>query len=793
MDPNDEEYLPRKVASEESNGFGDADSDDVSDISIFSEEEEEEENDIVEPSLLPPEEDGPYGHNLRRSFHLPLESSDHSQSQASVVSGANLISNRLSVGRRSAESMFSMNSRFTSRAGARNSALVGSMNSRFPVVTGARTSAPGAYRSMFDREQRSQSIFQEEMRFDRGSFAHSRDSSSSQRSPYYEHTGGWLRLRPQKPANFTERSRFLNSISQPSSNGSASTFSKYHHHDLMSRIPPSLNKNTNYRQVSDKQLSLKEEDDAYFAEERKIDEEEGNVEIPDSFANLDIGKGNNRLQEDLSSAKPTNQEEGKRTDILSKTENDGDVAEEMKQTYEHEAQAPSDRSPFDGNSMTSPSRQASVVDTRWASSDSKYEIYACRVDQNQGDKAVEIPLFLFQRPHMRAFHFAWMSFFAAFFTWFAISPLLPEIKSSLRLSHQEIWMSNVFSSAGTVICRIIVGPLNDRFGARWVMASTLAIAAIPVMATGLVHNAVELSILRLITGVAGSTFVTCQYWTSSMFTREISGTANSLAAGWGNLGGGITQIVMGSVLFPLFKLIYKETGDDTDTEDASADRAWRTVCVVPAIFSLVMAFLVIKYSDDSPKGNYKKLQRLRLMPNVEAKKVLKAAASDYNTWLLAFHYGCCFGAEVTFTAGAALYFSEEFNQKTESAAALASIFGWMNLFARGMGGFVSDIANVKFGMRGRLLWQFGTIVLEGIFLIAFGYTTTMSSAISIMIFLSVFVQNAEVRERLSILVQLFCNYPSRHTHPSCFIVYKYMSRDPLIALYPTFVLTRQDL
>ena len=38
-----------------------------------------------------------------------------------------------------------------------------------------------------------------------------------------------------------------------------------------------------------------------------------------------------------------------------------------------------------------------------------------------------------------------------------------------------------------------------------------------------------------------------------MFTKEIAGTANALVGGWGNLGGGVTQLVMGAVLFPLFK------------------------------------------------------------------------------------------------------------------------------------------------------------------------------------------------------------------------------------------------
>jgi len=78
-------------------------------------------------------------------------------------------------------------------------------------------------------------------------------------------------------------------------------------------------------------------------------------------------------------------------------------------------------------------------DMHRASLDSKYESYSCRVDRRQKDKSTEIPLFNFDRPHMRAFHFSWFSFFIAFFMWFSITPILKEVKDSLNLSHQDVW------------------------------------------------------------------------------------------------------------------------------------------------------------------------------------------------------------------------------------------------------------------------------------------------------------------------------------------------------------------
>lgn len=172
-----------------------------------------------------------------------------------------------------------------------------------------------------------------------------------------------------------------------------------------------------------------------------------------------------------------------------------------------------------------------------------------------------------------------------------------------------------------------------------------------------------------------------------MFTREWVGTANATVAGWGNLGGGTTQIIVGSLLFPILKATY----------GGSAEKAWRTACVFPATLGLITAYAVIRYSDDCPTGNYSKLKKEKKMENVSAVSSLKDGALNFNTWLLFIQYACCFGVEITMNNAAALYFSQKFHLRTEEAAAAASIFGWMNIFARGCGGFVSDKMNARLG------------------------------------------------------------------------------------------------
>jgi NNP family nitrate/nitrite transporter-like MFS transporter len=158
------------------------------------------------------------------------------------------------------------------------------------------------------------------------------------------------------------------------------------------------------------------------------------------------------------------------------------------------------------------------------------------VDPKQDDKATEIKLCSLARPHMRAFHCAWWSFFMAVFMWFSIAPLLSEIQVKLDLSKEEIWTSSIVGVTGTMFVRFLLGPICDKYGPRVPYTFILCTASIPTACTGFVNSSAGLSIVRLCIGVAGGSFVMTQFWMSRLFAKEIVGTANALTAGWGNLG-----------------------------------------------------------------------------------------------------------------------------------------------------------------------------------------------------------------------------------------------------------------
>lgn len=372
-----------------------------------------------------------------------------------------------------------------------------------------------------------------------------------------------------------------------------------------------------------------------------------------------------------------------------------------------------------------------------AAPESVYERYHVTVDHNEGDRATEIRLFQFHRPHMRGFHVAWISFFLAFMIWFSPAPLLKEIQKSLNLTKKEIWTSSITNDLTAIVLRILVGPLCDAYGARRPMAAVLIVASIPTACVGLIESAAGLAITRFFIGIAGSSFVMSQFWPSRMFARELSGTANGMVGGWGNLGGAFAQLMMGAVLFPAFRDRYEEEG-----EENPAELAWRIVCVIPAAVALCWGIMVPFISDDAPMGNYREMRRRGAMDTIFMTTALRSGAL-MNTWILCMQYACSFGVELVMNNAAVLYFVDEFGLSTEDAAALGFIYGSMNLFARGIGGLLSDKLNLKFGMRGRLWLTTVLLIMEGGVILIFPFVNNLVFAVLTMCTFSIFTQAAE--------------------------------------------------
>ena len=350
----------------------------------------------------------------------------------------------------------------------------------------------------------------------------------------------------------------------------------------------------------------------------------------------------------------------------------------------------------------------------------------------ESSKATRINLFSLKTPQMRAFHLTWFAFFLAFFGWFGIAPLMALVREDLLLTKAQIGNTIIASVAITILARLAIGWLCDRIGPRLAYSGLLTIGSIPVMCIGLAQSYETFLLFRLAIGVIGASFVITQYHTSVMFSSNVVGTANATTAGWGNMGGGVTQIVMPLVLAGALMLGVGET------------LGWRLAMVVPGVALFLVGIAYFFLTQDAPLGNYKDLRAKGLMPQAsQVRGSFLSAAKDYRVWALFVIYGACFGVELTINNIAALYYFDRFDLDLKTAGLIAGLFGLMNLFARTTGGMLGDKFGIRFGLKGRVMFLGIVLLIEGIALIVFSQMATLFLAVGAMIIFSLFVQMSE--------------------------------------------------
>lgn len=361
-------------------------------------------------------------------------------------------------------------------------------------------------------------------------------------------------------------------------------------------------------------------------------------------------------------------------------------------------------------------------------------------------KAKTIRLRSLRRPHMRAFHYAWLSFFLAFFGWFALAPLQNRIQKDGKVDGFEesnFKAQNTIAIAGTILMRFLIGPFCDRFGPRLAQSLLIGVFSIPVLLVATAYRYWQWVTARFFIGFIGATFVVTQFWTSVMFSSNIVGTANATSAGWGNLGGGVTQAIM-----PLIRALMERAVKNTSSlNDKDAfDKSWRLAMIWPGFALLIFSIIMYLTSDDLPQGRYSDLHKAGTKEKTNPFKAFGRAALNWRSWVLHILYGACFGVELVMNGNLAKYFAEEkepFGLGEATAGLVAGLFGIMNLFARSLGGIFSDVLAHKFGMRGRL-WAFFIVeLLDGVFFVIFSQMRHIAPGIVTLILFSIFVQMAE--------------------------------------------------
>ena len=344
----------------------------------------------------------------------------------------------------------------------------------------------------------------------------------------------------------------------------------------------------------------------------------------------------------------------------------------------------------------------------------------------------------------RVFLLSWWGFFVAFWSWYAFPPLLTDtIRQDLNLSQSEIANSNILSLAATLLVRLVAGPACDQFGPKWTFAGILLIGAIPTALAGTVTTPAGLIAIRFFVGILGGSFIPCQVWTTGFFDKNIVGTANSFAAGFGNAGGGVTYFVMPAVYNSLVQ-----------KQHLSPHAAWRVAFVVPFILITATALVMVLSCPDTPTGKWssrardtkrtldmretffstignrkdrkvtapslesaglsnetiglKSARAQTNYPDTQAHEddILQAASwelvekptihgtvkavSSLSTLTLSVVYFCSFGTELAIYSILGAYYAKNLKLGQTASGNWAAMFGFLNAIFRPAGGILSD-------------------------------------------------------------------------------------------------------
>jgi NNP family nitrate/nitrite transporter-like MFS transporter len=403
----------------------------------------------------------------------------------------------------------------------------------------------------------------------------------------------------------------------------------------------------------------------------------------------------------------------------------------------------------------------------------------------------------FSQRRIRVLHYTWIAFFITFYLWFNMAPLATTmLKSANWLTAEHIKILAICNVALTIPARIFIGALIDRFGPRLTYSGLLIVMSFPAFMFAFGNSFTQLLVARLLLSGIGAGFVIGIRMTAEWFPPKMVGRAEGFYAGWGNFGSawaamtlpwialyvfgayeegwryalavnGLVSLGYGFLYYFLVTdtpegkrydgvkktqpMLLSTWGDlvqylvwSVPLVAALGLLAWRISTISfsngqPPIISVqtlyviwgVLALVYVAHAAKTLQVNVPRLQRG--IP--EADRFSFNSVAALNTT-----YFANFGAELAVVSMLPAFFEFTFSLSPTAAGLVASSFAFVNLFARPMGGLLSDLL----GSRKRIMLVYMLGIALGFLGMGFiDSTWPLWVAVALTVACSCFVQGAE--------------------------------------------------
>ena len=357
----------------------------------------------------------------------------------------------------------------------------------------------------------------------------------------------------------------------------------------------------------------------------------------------------------------------------------------------------------------------------------------------------------------RVLHMTWFAFFMTFVVWLGLGPMMPFIQEALALTEQQAKVLLILNVAMTIPSKIIVGMLVDKLGPKIMFSSILILGGLISIAFSWMQSYEQLAMMRFLAGFIGAGFVVGIRMISEWFPAKQTGIAQGIYGGWGNFGsagaaatlpfiavgfggddGWRYAITIASVLAIVYGVIYYFNVSNTPKGSTYFKPKKSGAMEVSSLGNLILyivmniplylalALLTWKLSPTkmgliSLETSWAVYVALIAMFGVQLVKIwhvnaeiIKNPVPEQHRYkfkqvaILDWAYLVTFGTELAVVSVLAMFYVDWFELPKITAALLAGVYPFINLFARPGGGWISD----KIGRKLTLMITFSGIAVS---------------------------------------------------------------------------------